>query len=199
MKITAIKQQVKNPGRYSVFVDEKYSFSLSELALVNSELKLNQELSKDELAKLKEESDLDKAYNRILNLLARRVRSEWEIRDYLKRKKYDEDAIDKLLNKLSERHLVNDLSFANAWVENRRLLKNMSKRKLTQELRAKRVSDEIIDEVMGLDETNELEVLRELVERKKSRYPDKTKFMRYLAGQGFNYNDIKTVLADKGN
>ena len=198
-KITAIKQQVKNPQRYSIFVDEKYSFSLSELALINAELKLGQELSKDELAKLKEESDLDKAYNRILNLLARRVRSEWEIRDYLKRKKYDEDAIDKLLNKLSERHLVNDLSFANAWVENRRLLKNMSKRKLTQELRAKRVSDEIIDEVMGLDETNELEVLRELVERKKSRYPDKTKFMRYLAGQGFNYNDIKTVLADKGN
>ncbi|HLB66755.1 MAG TPA: RecX family transcriptional regulator [Candidatus Saccharimonadales bacterium] len=198
-KITAIKQQAKNQQRYSIFVDEKYSFSLSELALINAELKLGQELSKDELAKLKEESDLDKAYNRILNLLARRVRSEWEIRDYLKRKKYDEDAIDKLLNKLSERHLVNDLSFANAWVENRRLLKNMSKRKLTQELRAKRVSDEIIDEVMGLDETNELEVLRELVERKKSRYPDKTKFMRYLAGQGFNYNDIKTVLADKGN
>ena len=98
MKITAIKQQVKNPGRYSVFVDEKYSFSLSELALVNSELKLNQELSKDELAKLKEESDLDKAYNRVLNLLARRARSEWEIRDYLKRKKYEQDTIDKLLN-----------------------------------------------------------------------------------------------------
>ena len=198
-KITAIKQQAKNQQRYSIFVDEKYSFSLSELALINAELKLGQELSKDELAKLKEESDLDKAYNRILNLLARRVRSEWEIRDYLKRKKYDNEMIEKILNKLSERHLVNDLSFANAWVENRRLLKNMSKRKLTQELRAKRVSDEIIDEVMGLDETNELEVLRELVERKKSRYPDKTKFMRYLAGQGFNYNDIKTVLADKGN
>jgi hypothetical protein len=29
MKITAIKQQVKNPERVSVFIDEKYEFSLS--------------------------------------------------------------------------------------------------------------------------------------------------------------------------
>ena len=43
-KITAIKQQVKNPQRYSIFVDEKYSFSLSELALINSELKIGQEV-----------------------------------------------------------------------------------------------------------------------------------------------------------
>src|SRR3989338_4359223 len=198
MKITAIKQQVKNPGRYSVFVDEKYSFSLSELALVNSELKLNQELSKDELAKLKEESDLDKAYNRVLNLLARRARSEWEIRDYLKRKKYEKDTIDKLLNKLSDRRLVNDLAFAQAWVENRRLLKNMSKRKLKLELKAKRVSDEIIDEVMGMDETDELEVLKELVAKKRqqTRYKDDTKLTQYLIRQGYNYADIKAVLSE---
>lgn len=198
MKITAIKQQVKNPQRYSIFVNDKYSFSLSELALINAELKLGQELSKDELAKLKEESDLDKAYNRVLNLLARRARSEWEIRDYLKRKKYEEDTIERLLNKLSDRRLVNDLAFAQAWVENRRLLKNMSKRKLTQELRAKRVSDEIIEEVMGMDETDELEVLKELIAKKRTqtRYKDELKLMQYLSRQGFNYTDIKTVLND---
>lgn len=199
MKITAIKQQVKNPNRYSIFVDGRYSFSLSELALINSELKLNQELDKSEPAKLKEESDFDKAYNRVLNLLARRARSEWEIRDYLKRKKYDQDTIEKLLNKLSERRLVNDLAFAQAWVENRRLLKNMSKRRLKQELKTKRVNDEIIDEIMGLDETNELEVLKELVAKKRTqtRYKDNLKLMQYLSRQGFNYNDIKTTL-EKG-
>ena len=33
----------------------------------------------------------------ILNLLARRARSEWEIKDYLKRKKYDEDTIENII------------------------------------------------------------------------------------------------------
>ena len=38
MKITAIKAQVKNPERVSIFVDDKYSFSLSldELVEVTS-------------------------------------------------------------------------------------------------------------------------------------------------------------------
>lgn len=194
MKITAIKQQVKRPDRFSVFVDGKYSFSLSELALINNEIKLGLELTRSDLKKLKEESNFDKAYNQTLNLLARRPRSEWEIRDYLKRKKHDEELSERLVNKLSERRLINDLAFAQMWVENRRLLKNMSKRKLTQELRAKRVNDEIINEVMGQDETDEREVLRELVERKKNRYPDKLKLMQYLSRQGFNYDDIKSVL-----
>jgi regulatory protein len=196
VKITAIKQQVKDNKRYSIFVDDKYSFSLSELALINSELKLGQDISKAELKSFKEESDLDKAYNRVLNLLARRPRSTWEVEDYLKRKKYDTGQIEKVLNKLSDRYLINDLSFANAWVENRRLLKNMSKRRLRQELKAKRVSDEIIDEVMGLDETDELEVLKELVAKKRtqSRYKDDLKLMQYLSRQGFNYSDIKTAL-----
>lgn len=196
MKITAIKQQVKNTQRYSIFVDGKYSFSLSELALINSELKLGQELTKTELAKLKEESDFDKAYNRVLNLLARRVRSEWEVRDYLKRKKYNAEMTEKILNKLSDRRLINDLAFAQAWVENRRLLKSTSKRRLIQELRQKRVSDEIIDEVMETDETDELEVLKELVAKKRqqTRYKDDLKLMQYLSRQGFNYDDIKRAL-----
>ncbi len=195
-KITSIKQQVKDSKRYSIFIDGKYSFSLSELALINSELKLGQEISKSELKNFKQESDLDRAYNRVLNLLARRSRSQWEVEDYLKRKKYDSEQIEKILNKLRDRYLINDLSFANAWIENRRLLKNMSKRKLMQELRAKRINDEIINEVMGLDETGELEVLKELVAKKRSqsRYKDDLKLMQYLSRQGFNYNDIKTVL-----
>jgi hypothetical protein len=37
MKITAIKQQVKNPERVSIFVDGKYEFSLSLDELASSE------------------------------------------------------------------------------------------------------------------------------------------------------------------
>ncbi len=196
MKITDIKQQVKNQSRYSIFVDGKYSFSLSELALINSGLHTGQEVTKEELESLKDTAKLDKAYNRALALVARRSRSEWELRDYLKRKEYDEPIITEILNRLSNYGYVDDEAFARMWVENRRLLKSTSKRRLAQELRQKRISSEIIDKVLAEDETDELEVLRELVasKRKLPRYQDDLKLMQYLARQGFSYDDIKAVL-----
>lgn len=196
MKITDIKQQVKRQDRYSIYVDEKYIFSLSENELLNLGLKIGQEFSKDELEGLKETAVLDKAYDRALNLIARRLRSEWEIRDYLRRKDYAPALIDTIVNKLSMSGYVDDAKFAEAWVRNRRLLKPTSRRRLVQELRAKRVPDDVIDQVLESDEADELDILRQLVEKKRHRYPDKLKFMQYLARQGYNYDDIKSVLEE---
>ncbi len=194
MKITAIKQQVKAQDRYSIFIDDKFAFGLSELGLINSGLRVGQELDREAVGRLKEEAAIDKAYNRVLALIARRPRSQGEIRDYLKRKKYDSPTADVILNKLSKIGLVDDKSFAKMWVDNRRLLKPTSLRRLRQELRQKHIADEIVDEVLAEDETDERQVLRELVERKRGRYPDKLMFMQYLARQGYNYDDIKSIL-----
>jgi SOS response regulatory protein OraA/RecX len=60
-----------------------------------------------------------------------------------------------------------------------------------------RVPESIIDQAMREDETDERQTLRELVEKKRSRYPDKIKFMQYLARQGFGYDDIKSVLNEE--
>jgi regulatory protein len=197
MKITGIKQQVKRADRYSIYIDEKYVCSFSENELLNLGLRIGQELTPDGLEQLKADSNRDKAYMRALDLLSRRPRSEWELRDYLKRKDYEPDMIDIILNMLSDKGYVNDADFARRWIDNRHLLKPTSKRRLRQELKQKRISDEVIDQVLSEDETDEREVLRELVERKRSRYPDKTKFMQYLVRQGYSYDDIKSVLSEE--
>lgn len=199
MKITGIKQQVKLKGRYSVYVDEKYTFSLSEGALLEQKLHIGQELDKDQVAEYKKLSADDKAYNLTLAYVARRARSRWELTDYLRRKSYDEEVGNQIMEKLERLGFVNDEAFARSWVENRRLLKPISKRRLTQELRQKRIADDIIDIVLMEDETDELETLRELIvrKRKQSKYQDDLKLMQYLAGQGFNYGDIKSVLQSR--
>ncbi len=199
VKITNIKQQVKRADRYSIYVDGKYLFSFSEAELLNVGLKIGQEFSQSELDTLKGKAVLDKGYDRALNLIMRRPRSEWELRDYLKRNDYAENYIQEILNKLSKRGYVDDADFARRWVENRRLLKATSKRRLTQELRQKRVSDEDIQSALEADETDEQQVLRELIERKRkqSKYQDDQKLMQYLIRQGFRYGDIKTILNEE--
>lgn len=197
MKITNIKQQVKRTDRYSVFIDGQYAFSLSEGALLEQGIASGQDLADDEVKRLKAESGADKAYGNALRYAAMRPRSKWELQTYLQRKQVEEPVAQHIMQRLQALDLVNDAAFASAWVANRRLLKNTSKRKLRLELMQKHVPEGIINDVLKDDEATDRQVLRELVEKKMARYPDRTKFMQYLARQGFGYDDIKAVLEEQ--
>jgi len=196
MKITSIKQQVKRADRYSVFVDGKYSFSLSESALLTQGLHSGQELDTIQLEALKEASGTDKAYGNALRYVAMRPRSIWELETYLKRKDVDEPVAESIIKRLEAVGLLDDTAFAKAWVNNRRLLKSTSRRKLQLELKQKHVPSGIIDAVLREEGADDRTALRELVEKKRARYPDQNKFMQYLARQGFGYDDIKSVLQE---
>ncbi len=199
MNITAIKQQLKIPDRYSIFVDGKYSFSLSAQALLDAKIINGQALTADDVAHYKKLAGEDKAYGLALAYVARRMRSEGELRDYFRRKQYDVELAEALLARLKLAHFVDDYEFATRWVENRRLLKATSTRRLKLELQQKKVSNDIIQMVLTEDETDERQVLRELIEKKQkqSRYQDSQKLIAYLARQGFKYDDIKSVLSEE--
>jgi len=196
MKITDIKQQVKRQGRYSIFADSKYVFSLSENELMTSGIRIGREYTPQEFEDLKQTAVEDKAYMRAIDLLSRRMRSEWELRDYLKRKEYEPPIVDKILNMLSDKGYVDDFKFAEAWVRNRRLLKATSQRKLSMELKQKHVAEDVIAAALSGDETNEQDVLKGVIAKKRTqtRYQDEQKLMAYLLRQGFNYGDIKDAL-----
>lgn len=199
MIITAIKQQVKRQDRYSIYVDEKYAFSFSQHELIKSDIKIGSKVTEEELSQLQNSAVIDKAYDRALNLISHRPRSVGEIRDYLKRKDIIGNEADMVIDKLLQRGYLDDYDFATRWVATRRLLKSTSKLRLAQELRQKRVSDDVISDVLAEDVTDERKVLTDLIERKRkqSKYQDNLKLMQYLARQGFRYDEIKSALAEE--
>lgn len=194
MKITSIKQQVKRADRYSIFVEGKYAFSLSESALLESKLASGQELNDQQVKEYKKLSEDDKLYNQTLRYVAMRPRSQWEIQFYLeKKKKASPPLIETILNKLSNIDLINDEQLARALVHDRQLLRPTSRRKIIAELRKKHIADEIIQRVMQDQSPGDRAALLAVMERKRrqSKYQDDTKLMQYLARQGFGYDDIK--------
>lgn len=197
MKITEIKSQMRRAGRFSIFVDGKYTFSLSESGLLEYKLVIGQELDKADVKRLKQASSDDKLYGNVLRYVAMRPRSEWEVQTYLRRKQATPTLTNQLLSKLSDIGLLDDVKFAEAWIASRRLLRPTSRRKLQQELRAKHVSDQVISQALAEDNAAERETLHALVAKKRTRYPDKPKLMQYLARQGFHYDDIKAVLEEE--
>lgn len=86
MFITNLKPGVKNPNRVNVFVDGKFSFSLDVAQVVDMKLKVGKEISAEDLVEYKKASEFGKLYQRALEWVLVRPRSEKETRDYLYRK-----------------------------------------------------------------------------------------------------------------
>lgn len=199
MKITAIKQQIKDQGRVSIFIDEKYSFSLNLTELVNEKLKKNQELSETEVKRLKKISEDGKLKARTLNWLLIRPHSEREFKDYLKRKNADVELINSWLIEFRERKYLDDMAFAK-WFSGNRARKNKSNRAIKSELFSKGIGREMINQVIEDEESGEDTRLKELIVKKQrsNRYQnDPLKLAKYLVSQGFNYFEVKKYLANK--
>lgn len=197
MRITTIKQQVKNAERASVFVDGKYSFSLSLNELVAERLKIGQEIDESEQKRLKKLSEDGKLKSRALEWILNRPRSIREFRDYMYRKKADPDMTDKLIDEFSVHGYLDETKFT-VWLADVRRRGGKSERAIRAELGQKGVSREITQEVLS-ENNDESTRLQQIVakKRKLKRYADDPqKLMRYLAGQGFGYDDIKRSLGE---
>jgi regulatory protein len=196
MKITSIKQQVKNSERVSIFLDGKYSFSLSLDELVTHKLKNNDELSEADAKKFKKISDDGKLRARSLEWLMNRPHSEREFRDYLYRKKAAPEQIESLVNEFSEKGYLDNAKFAE-WFSELQSRRNKSNRAIRAELLKKGISRQAIEEVMEEQGGDELERLKALIAKKSksSRYKnDPLKLKQYLASQGFSYDSIKEAV-----
>ena len=195
MKITSIKQQVKNPERASICIDGKYSFSLSLNELVTEKLKMSQELDEKELKRLTKISEDGKLKGRALEWVLNRPRSTREFTQYMYRKKADPELSERLTQEFTQRGYVDDTRYAD-WLADMRRRKGKSERAIASELASKGIDREVVSETLQ-DGGNELERLKTVVEKKGqlARYKaDPQKLMRYLVSQGFRYDDIKQVL-----
>src|SRR3989338_4439295 len=197
MKITAIKAQLKNPDRVIIFVDDKYSFSLSLDELVSQKLKKDDELNQADVKRLKKLSDDGKLRARSLEWLLNRPHSIREFKDYLYRKKADPELSKALTQEFIERDYLNEQKFGQ-WSIDLQKRRGKSNPAIRSELFKKGLGREMIDELMAAEGSGEEERLKTLVAKKRgaSRYRnDPKKLASYLVSQGFSYSQVKEALA----
>ena len=196
MHITKVAPAARTAGRYNVFVDGHYSFSLDEFQLVQHSLHSGQEIDETKLAELRAESDFGKNYTRAVDLISRRLRSEREIRDYARRKQWSRDNTERVIARLYDRGYLNDLVFAQAFVRSRQSAQKYSRRRIERDLVNKGISHRIIQQVLdkeaGMADDND--ALTNLVTKKYHRYDDINKLKAYLARAGFKYDDINRAI-----
>ena len=195
--ITALKLQKRKKNRVSVFIDDHYQFGIQKSIAVG--LKVGQELLEEDIKRLKDEDEEQRAYERALRYIARRPHSEKEIANKLSRNRIEIPVQDRVLKRLRDVSLVDDVEFARAWVENRQLFRPKSGRMLKSELRGKGVSEEAIEAALeGFDEE---EAILAVVKKANKRYGDLSdeasnrRMRQFLARRGFSYELISSMIS----
>lgn len=203
LTVTRLEPQKKNPQRLNVYLDGEFAFGISRAAA--PWLEEGHQLSQQKIEDLQKQDLSEGAYQRALNFLSYRIRSEKEIRDNLHKHQIPEDIISAVLDRLRNASLVDDREFALRWVENRVQFKPRGKRALSSELFQKGISNEIIDEVLkGIDEER---LAFELARSKSRKFLDlddkdfKTKMTGLLSRRGFPFpitnHVVETIWLEK--
>jgi regulatory protein len=196
LTVTRLEPQKKNPQRLNVYLDGEFAFGISRAAA--PWLEEGHQLSQQKIDDLQQKDLFESAYQRALNYLSYRPRSEKEIRQNLLKHKIPDETISAVLDRLRTSSLVDDRDFAAQWVENRIRFKPRGKRALSSELFQKGISNEIIDQTLtGIDEESLAFELarsksRKFMELEEAAY--KKKIIGLLARRGFPYPITRHVV-----
>ena len=180
-----------------VTIDYSYSFPL-----YNSELRR---------FRLVDNSDVeDKIFDQIRTILLSRVRSRImylltdsdksvnSIRIKMLRAHYPEDVVDSVINELLELGYLDDGRYAYNYANSMREYKHKSKRCIANELYAKGVSRQIIEETLAQFKDDDYELIAGAVKKKGYNsvagidMASRNKLYRYLLCKGFSYESINS-------
>jgi len=145
---------------------------------------------------------VQRAKDSALRLLAVRARSRSELSNRLRRKGFDEETVETVLDALSAVDLVDDTGFARAWADERARLKPVGPARLRHELYQKGIDREIVERTLDemYSDGRETELARAAIDRKVARATpgraDRVKLMRFLLGRGFSREVAARVIND---
>lgn len=197
-KITELRFQKRNKDRVNVYLDGRFAFGLA--AIEAAHLRVGQELSDADIARLQKKDEIERAYERALNFLSYRPRSEAEVRRNLRGKDVEEQVIEGVVERLTQAGLLDDREFARYWVENRVQFKPRGARALRQELWEKGIPDAVVAETLeGFDEEDAARRVAETGARRMAHLAPRDfrrKLSAYMARRGFSYAVIQPLIEE---
>ena len=200
MIVTSITKQRKNDKWYNIYIDGEYCFSAGCEDVIEFSIKEDNVYDEAGLKKLIYNCQYKKAFDYACRILSVSPKSQMELVKKLKAK-YVDEVIDEVINKLKEYGYIDDTEFSRMWIEERKRLKPAGKRKIAQELRAKGVDKQTVEDALQQFIPDDLDAAAEIVQKKINRaggFPEDRrelqKLYRYLLYRGFDYDTIRQAL-----
>jgi len=204
-KITDIQVKKNSINRRKLYIDNELFIEIDDVVISDLDLYIEKEVTDELIEKIKQKETFTKAKNDAIRFLSYRPRSEWEISNKLKKKKYPIFIIEETIFWLKEKDLINDRQFAMIWIKDRLTNKPLGKLKIRKELYNKGIDSEVIESTVNVffkKEEDELELAYQLIERRKNSLRLKNvqlepqKIINLLKNRGFSYYVINHIYDD---
>ena len=196
MKIEKIKKTGK---KYKILLSDGSEIKTYDDVILNYGLLYHKNIDSDLLNKINNDNNYYEIYYKTVNYITKRLRSEKEINEYIDKNKVTNKDKEKLVKKLKENNLINDLNFAKAYIADKINLSNIGLDKIRNDLLMHNISVEIIDSELAKVDNNLIkEKLKKLIAKKikNSKYTGyklKFKIVNELINLGYDKDDILEI------
>lgn len=199
--ITKIEIQKRNKERVNLFLDGEYAFSLSIELVYKEGLKTKDDIDSEKLKILAEHESAIRCKDSALRIIEKSYKTEKEVRDKLRLKGYEDNAINNSIEFLKEYNFINDVNYTKAFINNK--LNSEGSQKIKYKLIQKGISKEIIaEELADLNNENEKNIalniakkkLNIIKKRENDNYKISGKLYRYLISKGYGYDITSEVV-----
>ena len=191
MIITLIEPSRRRRGRLLVHVDGAEPIELSRALVKQRGLRPGATLTTADADTMLAADRRREALEAAATLLARRMRSERELRRRLAMRRFPPDLVDATIEHLRGLHLIDDAEFARAWTETRDRSAPRGKRLVVQELR--RLGVDLTTARAATEEISDDDAAYRLATR-RARSTDATNYREfrerlgtYLVRRGFDW------------
>lgn len=188
-------------GRYALFFDGEFAFSLDEGTFADADLHKDDELEPWQIEELRKKSDTRRALDKAMDLLALRDHAAGELYEKLCRK-FDPHSAAAAVARAGELGLLNDEDFARRRAAEL-LRKRKSRREILLDLSRKGIDRDTaaaaVEALEDEEEDPDLASARALVQRQyasKLAQGKEPQVAAALARRGFSHSVIRTVLGE---
>lgn len=206
MKIKKIKKLSSN--KYKIEFIDAVSITTYDNVILENNILLKKEIDSDTYLKLSSENSYYEIYNKAVKYIVTKLRSEKEIREYIKKYTEESSLIDKIIEQLKKEGLVNDKRYIKAFIEDKVNLTNWGPYKIERELENMDLDIELIREYLSKydDEIFENKIKKIIdkklkINKKDSSYNLKKKIERELYDLGYSSdiikNNIENIMVDE--
>lgn len=161
-----IKYKKGSNGQYKVELDSGVVLNLYEEAILKYQLLLLKEIDEDLMIQIDQYNQECDVYYVALKKLKSRFLSVFDLKNFLIRKEYPMDLIDKAIDKLLNQGYLNDRIYARSYIHDQMITTSKGPYRLEKELLEKKIDSTIIqDEILSFSEEEQVARIHKIIEK----------------------------------
>lgn len=196
--ITALRRSKGRGKRVDVYVDGKLALSVGTELASREGIQPGKALPDERIETLLTSDRYQRCMAAAMRYLAYRPRSSAELRERLRRRAFDSETLEMVIDKLREQRWLDDSQFAEYWKDNRESFSPRSRRLTRVELERKGVARDVIDRTIGGMDDQANAYRAAVAAAARLPHSDRDRFLNrlgaYLRRRGFGYDIIEPTV-----